>query len=90
MTDDTSIRWTTVDPGTADNVICSCDSSGKVTFNWPLIAAKAADNRPGVVNVATFIAAAIEEAARLIDERWLASPGEYAEAIRALVKPPAV
>ena len=32
---------------------------------------------------------AIEEAARLIDETWLASPGEYTEAIRALVKPPA-
>lgn len=35
-------------------------------------------------------AEAIEEAARLIDETWLASPCEYAEAIRALVKPPAV
>lgn len=33
---------------------------------------------------------AIEEAARLIDDTWLASPGEYAEAIRALVKPPEV
>jgi hypothetical protein len=32
---------------------------------------------------------AMEEAARLIDHTWHKTPAEYADAIRALVKPPA-
>jgi hypothetical protein len=77
-------------PNAIDDVLVSCDQSGKVTFNWPLIAKYAQhDPMSHHVNVAVFIAAAVEEAALLIDQTWHKTPAEYAEAIRALVKPPA-